>query len=194
MIEKIDCTDLDCPTPVILTKEAYEKLPNDSMLDVRLNSYSSIENVKRFAKKQGIFYRIASKTKEETIITLVKGYDCELGGKEEEKKPLIALLIGGVVSALLASSCCLAPFLFLVFGVSMSSLSFLQVFAPYKEYFSLFALILIIYLWYDYMKNRKNKLLCETWLSKNYLKLLISGSFLVSIFLTYPYWVGFVLE
>ncbi len=194
MIKTIDCRDLDCPIPVIKTKEAYEELPDDSMLDIILNSYSSIENVKRFAKNQGIYFQIKSKSKDQTIITLVKGYECGLQPPQEEKKPLIALLIGGVVSALLASSCCLAPFLFLVFGVSMSSLSFLQVFAPYKEYFSIFALGLIVYLWFDYLKNRKNKLLCETWLSKNYLKLLIAGTVLVSIFLTYPYWVGFVLE
>ena len=194
MIKTIDCRNLDCPEPVIKTKEAFEWLPQDSILDVLLNSYSSIENIKRFAKNQGIYFKIKSKTKDMTVITLVKGYECEMEPQEEEKKPLIALLIGGVISALLASSCCLAPFLFLVFGVSMSSLSFLQVFAPYKEYFSLFALILIIYLWYDYLKNRKSKLLCETWLSKNYLKMLIAGTVLVSIFLTYPYWVGFVLE
>ncbi len=194
MIEKLDCTDLECPTPVILTKEAYEELPDDSMLDIKLNSFSSVENVKRFAKKQGIHYKVSHKKNKITVITLIKGYECRLEPQKEEKKPLIALLIGGIISALLASTCCLAPFLFLVFGVSMSSLSFLQIFAPYHNYFTLFALLLTLYLWFDYLKNRKKKLLCETWLSKNYKNLLVGGTFLVAILTTYPYWANYILE
>ncbi len=190
---KLDCKDLDCPKPVIKTKEAFEALGNDDFLDVELNSYSSIENVKRYAKKQGIYFEVKPKVDGVTTITLVKGYECGIEQKKSDK-PFIAIIAGSLVSALLASTCCLAPFLFLVFGVSMSSLSFLQIFAPYTIYFALFSLVLIVYLWYDFLKHRKDKLVCETWLSKNYRSLLIIGTIFVVIFVTYPYWVGYLLE
>ncbi len=191
---KLNCKDLDCPKPVIKTKEAYEGLGDDEILDVELNSYSSVENVKRYAKKQGIYFEIKPKVKGVAVITLVKGYECGLEPKKADKKPLVAIIIGSLVSAVLANTCCLAPFLFLVFGVSMSSLSFLQVFAPYSLYFSLFSILLIAYLWYDYLRHRKDKLLCETWLSRNYKNLLIVGTVFVVVFITYPYWVNYILE
>ena len=193
MSESIDCKNLDCPKPVLLVREACENLPDDGILDVALNSYSSIENVKRFAKNQGIYFSVKSKTKEMTILTLIKGYVCEVAPQKSDRS-FVALFIGSMVSALLASTCCLAPFLFLVFGVSMSSLSFLQIFAPYTNYFSFFALAVISYLWIDYFKHRKEKLVCETWLSKNYKKLLNVGTILIVILVTYPYWVNYLLE
>ncbi len=189
----IDCKNLECPQPVLKTKEAYENLSDDGILNVELNSYSSIENVKRFAKNQGIYFEIKSKTKELTVITLVKGYECGLEPFKRDKS-FMAIIAGSLVSAFLASTCCLAPFLFLVFGVSVSSLSFLQVFAPYTIYFSVVSVVLMLYLWYDYFKRRKEKLLCETWLSKNYKLLLIAGTVLVIILVTYPYWVNYLLE
>jgi len=191
---KLDCKDLDCPKPVIKTKEAFENLGDDDFLDVELNSYSSVENVKRFAKKQGIYFEVKPKVGGVTIITLVKGYECGLEPAKKSDKSFVAIIVGSLISAVLASTCCLAPFLFLVFGVSMSSLSFLQVFAPYSAYFSLFSVLLIAYLWYDYLRHRKDKLLCETWLSQNYKMLLIFGTVFVAVFITYPYWVNYILE
>ncbi len=193
MIKKLDCKDLECPLPVLKTKEAWESLEDDSMLDVELNSISSIENVKRFARKEGIYHKIKKLTNKITVITLVKGYECSLETKNDDKK-LLTIIIGSIISALLASSCCLAPFLFLVFGVSMSSLTFLNYFAPYKSYFLVLSFILLAYLWFDYIKNRSKKLQCDTWLSKNYRYILIAGSFIAVIFVTYPYWVNFILE
>ena len=190
---KLDCKNLDCPKPVIQTKEAYEELADNDFLDIELNSFSSVENVKRFAKKQGIYFEIKPKKDGITLITLIKGYECGLETPANNKS-FVAIIIGSIVSALLASTCCLAPFLFLVFGVSMSSLSFLQFFAPYSIYFTIFSVILIIYLWYDYLKHRKEKLVCETWLSKNYKTLLNIGTVFVLIFITYPYWVNYLLE
>lgn len=190
---KIDCKDLPCPEPVLKTKQAWDKLKNNSLLEIELNSYSSVENVKRFAKKQNIFCKETVKTKNKTIITFVKGYECELA-VSRKTKPLYLLIIGSLISALLASSCCLAPLLFLLFGVSMSSLTFLQIFAPFHKYFSIFSLLILIYLWQDYIRHKKNKLSCETWLSNNYIFLLSSGSLFVLIFTTYPYWINYILE
>ena len=50
---KIDCRDLACPEPVINTKKALDMLPEDSILEVLVNSVSSKENVERFAKNGG---------------------------------------------------------------------------------------------------------------------------------------------
>jgi TusA-related sulfurtransferase len=175
------------------TKQAWDELKNDSLLEIELNSYSSVENIKRFARKQNIFYKETVKTKNKTIITFVKGYKCELA-VSRSRKPLYLLITSSVVSALLASSCCLAPLLFLLFGVSMSSLTFLQIFAPFHKYFSIFAFLVLIYLWQDYIRHKRNELSCETWLSNNYIFLLLSGSLFVLIFTTYPYWVNYILE
>ena len=193
MLINIDCKNLACPEPVIKTKEAYEKLLDDGMLDVELNSYASIENVKRFAKSQGIYLKVKEKTKESTILTLVKGYKCDLEQKNKDKS-FFALIIGSIISAILASTCCLAPLLFLIFGVSMSSLSFLQVLAPFQAYFVAFATIVIIYLWYDYFKRVKNQLVCSTPLCKNYKLYLNIGTVVVGILITYPYWINYILE
>lgn len=189
---KLDCRDMDCPEPVLRVKEAYEALEDDGILDVSLNSYSSIENIKRYAKNNAIYIKMLSQDKSETVFTLVKGYECEIDPSNDRSWAL--LIAGSIVSALLASSCCLAPFLFLVFGVSMSSLSFLQVLAPYHNYLSLFSVAVLGYLWYDYFRHRKQKLFCETWLSKNYLKLLVVGSVVVAILISYPYWVAEIID
>ncbi len=153
MIIKVDCKNLACPMPVLKTKEAWEELGNEGILDIELNSLSSVENIKRFAKNQGIYYQVKTKTKELTVISLVKGYECELENNNDKK--FYTVIVGSLISAILASSCCLAPLLFLLFGVSMGSLTFLQIFAPYKIYFTLLAILLMIYLWYDYAKKKK---------------------------------------
>ena len=117
----------------------------------------------------------------------------ELEQKKRDKS-FFALIVSSIISAILASTCCLAPLLFLIFGVSMSSLSFLQIFAPYQIYFSLFAGVVILYLWYDYFKKSKTQLVCSTKLCKNYKLYLSIGTILVSLLTTYPYWINYLLE
>jgi hypothetical protein len=114
--------------------------------------------------------------------------------QKKRDKSFFALIVSSIISAILASTCCLAPLLFLIFGVSMSSLSFLQIFAPYQIYFTLFAAIVILYLWYDYFQRIKNQLTCVTSLCKNYKFYLSIGTLLVSILTTYPYWINYILE
>jgi len=191
MIKRIDCKDLPCPEPVLKTKEAWENLGKDDILDIELNSLSSIENVKRFARSQGINFKIKTKTKELTVISLAKSYENELETNSDKKFYIV--IVSSIVSAILASTCCLAPLLFLLFGVSMGSLTFLQVFAPYKIYFSLIAVGLILFLWFDYYKKRKIPV-CDTPLCKYYRLYLILGTVFVAIMITYPYWVGYLLE
>jgi len=188
----LDCKNLACPEPVLRTKEAYEGLSDDDILDIELNSFASIENVKRFAESQDIYLKVKSKNRDMTILTLVKGYKCEIEQKKD-KNSFYALIAGSLVSAALASTCCLAPLLFLIFGVSMSSLSFLQVFTPYKEYFSLFAILIVIYLWYNYFTKVKKLRVCSTSLCKNHKLYLSVGTITVAILVTYPYWVNYLL-
>ena len=105
-----------------------------------------------------------------------------------------ALITGGIVAALLAGSCCLGPLLFLVFGISMGSLSFLQIFAPFHLYFVAVSLLIMGSLWYDYFARRRYKKVCSTALCKNYKLYLVLGTLFVAVLVTYQYWIGYFLE
>ena len=74
---RIDCKDLACPEPVLRTKKALESLGEEGILEVELNSVSSIENCKRFAMNQGCEARVETQG-ETTLLTIVKGYPCEI--------------------------------------------------------------------------------------------------------------------
>ncbi len=116
-----------------------------------------------------------------------------LKSPKKEEKSFWTLIIGASVTAILASTCCLAPLLFLLFGVSVGSLSFLQFFAPYKIYFTIAAVVIISYLWGNYFFVLRKKHVCEGSICKNYLKYLTLGTIFVVIMLTYPYWVIYLI-
>ncbi len=60
----------------------------------------------------------------------------------------------GAVASFLAASCCVGPTLFVVFGVSAGSLSFLSVLEPYRWYFLGVAYIAVGYSLYKlYLRN-----------------------------------------
>lgn len=81
---RINCFDLPCPEPVLATKKALEELPEDAILEVELNTVSSIANVQRFAKNGGYDYRVEEQADGSTLITIIKGYLCEIAAPEEE--------------------------------------------------------------------------------------------------------------
>ncbi len=81
---KINCCDLACPEPVLRTKKALEELEDDSILEVVVNSVSSIENVKRFASKSGYESRVEELEGGKTLITIIKGYECAIVPSKEE--------------------------------------------------------------------------------------------------------------
>ncbi len=117
------------------------------------------------------------------------------GCESEEKRgnrSLYALIAGAVVSAFLATSCCLAPLLFMIFGVGMGSLSFFHLFAPYRPWFTALAVGVIGYLWIDYLRKRK-KGCCSAELCRRYPLYLVIGTLLVAIFSTYPWWIDLFL-
>ena len=82
---KIDCCDLACPQPVLDTKRAFEELEEDSILEITVNSISSLENIKRFATKSGYESRIEKLNDGKTLITIIKGYECAITPSSEEK-------------------------------------------------------------------------------------------------------------
>ena len=229
---KLDCRDLDCPVPVLRTKEALESI-DEGILDVELNTLSSIENVKRFVTSQGLFFEERKIGPRHVILSIVKGYECTLEPAEsvtaddnratretgtsfsegstpaealraaqiaqtarekKEAQKFYTLLLGGIVSAILASTCCLGPLLFLLFGVSVGSLSFLQWFAPYHTWFSLAAVAVVGWLWFDWWRGRKERIVCGTSLCKNYTLYLSIGTLFVAVMVSYPWWVGILME
>ena len=224
MTTRLDLRGLDCPIPVLRTKEALESI-EEGILDVELDSLSSIENVKRFVTAQGLFYEEKRLGRAHTILSIVKGYECDLSPESREAednrvtisdppeiddamraeqialadrerrqaRTFYSLLMGGVVSAILASTCCLGPLLFLLFGVSAGSLSFLQRFAPYHGWFSAAAAATVAWLWLDWWRGRKDRLACATSLCRNYTLYLILGTLFVAVMVSYPWWAGYML-
>ena len=82
---RIDCCNLACPEPVLKTKKALEELEDDSILEVVVNSVSSIENVKRFATKSGYENREEEIEDGKVLITIIKGYECAIVPSKSEK-------------------------------------------------------------------------------------------------------------
>jgi len=195
MIKRIDCKDLVCPEPVLRTKDALEGM-EEGILEVEVNSFSSIQNVKRFAENQGLYVDL-KKDGKTTVIRIVKGYECGLdlasNASKKETKSFWALIAGAVITAILASTCCLGPLLFLLFGVSVGSLSFLYVFAPYRDYFTVAAVLITGYLWWNWFFHLRKRPVCEGSVCKNYVKYLSIGTVFVAIMLTYPYWAQYLL-
>ncbi len=218
---KLDCKDLDCPQPVLRVKDALDSM-EEGILDIELNTISSIENVKRFVNSRGLYFEEKKIAPRHVILSIVKGYECLIDSdtSEEERakqkieasakanrasqivnsakerqdaRKFYSLMFGGIISAVLASTCCLGPLLFLLFGVSVGSLSFLQKFAPYHNYFSIGAVAVTSYLWFDWFRGRKERIACATSLCKNYTLYLTIGTIFVVILITYPWWVVYIL-
>ena len=82
---KIDCCNLACPEPVLKTKRALDELPDNSILEVVVNSISSIENVKRYASNNGFEYRVEEFKDKTTLITIIKGYECAITADDKEE-------------------------------------------------------------------------------------------------------------
>ena len=73
---KINCKDLGCPEPVIKTKKALQSLNEGDILEVELNSISSVENVQRFAKNEGFDVKVQSGN-DSTSIFISKNFLCK---------------------------------------------------------------------------------------------------------------------
>lgn len=83
---KIDCCGLACPEPVLQTKKALESLPNDSILEVLVNSVASKENVLRYAQNCGYEARSEERDEGKTIIAIIKGFACNIVEDAKEER------------------------------------------------------------------------------------------------------------
>ena len=82
---KLDCKDLDCPKPVLELKKALESLPEDSIIDVELNSVSSVENCRRFALSQGCTTTEEKHPNGVTVMKIIKGFGCDVTVEKSEE-------------------------------------------------------------------------------------------------------------
>ncbi len=85
---KIDCRNLACPEPVLKTKKALEEM-DEGILEVLVNSVSSVQNVKRFAANQGLVAEEEKLDNGESIIRIVKGYECSIVPEESDDKKFL---------------------------------------------------------------------------------------------------------
>lgn len=81
---KLDCSGLACPEPVLQTKKALEALPNDAVLEVVVDNIASRENVIRFAQNGGFDVRTEDLGENKTLITIVKGFTCNVVSDAKE--------------------------------------------------------------------------------------------------------------
>lgn len=88
----VDARGFPCPKPVLMTKEALEKI-EEGIVEVLVDNVASRENVKRFAEKMGCSVEVEE---EEGFyrLKIIKGYTCELPfkNKGEERSKVVVIL------------------------------------------------------------------------------------------------------
>ena len=88
MNKKIDCRNMACPQPVLETKKALEEM-DEGILEVLVNSVSSVQNVKRYAMNNGFEPKVEELENGDTLITIVKGYECAIIADEEDEEKFL---------------------------------------------------------------------------------------------------------
>ncbi|GAB6073934.1 sulfurtransferase-like selenium metabolism protein YedF [Nautilia lithotrophica] len=88
MNKKIDCRNMACPQPVLETKKALEEM-DEGILEVLVNSVSSVQNVKRYAMNNGFEPKVEELENGDTLITIVKGYECAIVADEEDEEKFL---------------------------------------------------------------------------------------------------------
>jgi len=85
MVKQIDCRGLECPKPVVNTKQALDEVKSGTVT-VIVDNKTSLENIKRLAKNSG--YQVAVEDKEgDFYIDITKKGKAEKG-KKERAEPL----------------------------------------------------------------------------------------------------------
>lgn len=74
----LNCKDLACPQPVLELKKALESLPEDGVIEIELNSVSSVENCRRFAISQRCTATEEKHQNDVTVMKIVKGFGCDV--------------------------------------------------------------------------------------------------------------------
>ncbi len=84
MVKQIDCRGLECPKPVVNTKQALDEIESGTVT-VIVDNKTSLENIKRLAINNG--YQVAVKDKEgDFYIDITKKGKTEKGKKEQAKQ------------------------------------------------------------------------------------------------------------
>lgn len=100
---------------------------------------------------------------------------------------ILTAITAGVMFAVFSMSCCLAPLLFILFGISAASLSFLDFLAPYRIVFSVIAVASLFYgYWKLYIS--KKPFCSSRFINEKTLKILfwiLTGISLLALF--YPF-------
>lgn len=83
MVKQVDCRGLECPKPVVNTRQALDEIESGTVT-VIVDNKTSLENIKRLAKNSG--YQVAVKDKEgDFYIDITKKSKSEKGKKEQAK-------------------------------------------------------------------------------------------------------------
>ena len=68
MTTTIDCRNLECPKPVIMTKNALDGLNEGDNLEILVNALAPKENISRFLKNQNINFSLENNGNETKIL------------------------------------------------------------------------------------------------------------------------------
>jgi selenium metabolism protein YedF len=89
----IDARGIGCPKPVLMAEEALSKI-TEGTLEVLVDNEASVENLKRFATKNGFFVE-DKRLEGHWKVIIVKGYPCSieaLTGVDSAKKDLFIIV------------------------------------------------------------------------------------------------------
>lgn len=85
MVNQIDCRGLECPKPVVNTRQALDEIESGTVT-VIVDNKTSLENIKRLAKNNG--YQVAVKDKEGDFYIDITKKGKAKKGKKEQVKPV----------------------------------------------------------------------------------------------------------
>jgi len=70
----IDCRNLECPKPVIMTKNALDSLSEGESLEILVNALAPKENISRFLKNTGYNHSFFRKMGTKLFTLIIKIY------------------------------------------------------------------------------------------------------------------------
>ncbi len=91
MTKHLDLKGKPCPTPVVETKKALDEI-DEGIVVVEVDNEVSKNNVERFAKKYGCSVEVEKKDNI-FILTITKGFTCELPQEDNKEKGEYLLFI-----------------------------------------------------------------------------------------------------
>ncbi len=96
MGERLDCSGLACPEPVLRTKQALERMTHGTLV-VRVDDPAARDNVRRFAESQGCTVTVTQTGADTWDLEVTKGGPCATGsvtpGTTETAPGPLALLV-----------------------------------------------------------------------------------------------------